>query len=227
VSHNATLVRSGFKFRNGCGTNRARIADSAGRPASFTQHIGRMAFPGTRSSLPRVGKRRFDDEILKTRDGLESNQNWGRVNRDLVLFVIAGSLRHARHDECHHQVATPSILLRYTRCSRSTPPCGVGGERSSLSRSGVGVHTSSADTATPFPNPPRKGGGRRENQFVLATRGGVGVVMNWVASSMATPSGVGITMRNGTRMRVPSTGANAISMLRAAVRYLITGRSGM
>jgi hypothetical protein len=26
-----------------------------------------------------------------------------------------------------------------------------------------------------------------ENQFVLATRGGVGVVMNWVASSIAMP----------------------------------------
>ena len=32
-------------------------------------------------------------------------------------------------------------------------------------------------------------------QFVLATRGGVGVVMNWVASNMATPRYVGITMR--------------------------------
>ncbi len=61
----------------------------------------------------------------------------------------------------------------------------------------------------------------------MATRGGKGVVMNCVASSIATPSGVGITMRNGTRIRVPKTGANAISMLRAAARYLITGRSGM
>jgi len=67
--------------------------------------------------------------------------------------------------------------------------------------------------------------GRR--QFVFATRGGVAVVMNCVAWSMATPSGVGITMRNGTRIRVPSTGAKAISMFRAAARYLITGRSGI
>ena len=65
------------------------------------------------------------------------------------------------------------------------------------------------------------------NQFVFATRGGIACVTNWVASSIASPSGVGITMRNGTRMRVPRTGANAISMLRAAARYLITGRSGM
>src|ERR1700730_5322440 len=61
-------------------------------------------------------------------------------------------------------------------------------------------------------------------QFVFATRA---VVMNCVASSMAVPSGVGITIRNGTRMRVPATGAKAISMLRWAARYLITGRSGM
>jgi hypothetical protein len=79
----------------------------------------------------------------------------------------------------------------------------------------------------PSPTLPRKGGGRRETYCVFATRGGVAVVMNCVASSIATPSGVGITMRNGTRMRVPSTGAKAISMLRWAVRYLITGRSGM
>jgi hypothetical protein len=62
---------------------------------------------------------------------------------------------------------------------------------------------------------------------VLATRGGVAVVMNWVASSMAGPSGVGIFIRNGTRMRVPATGANAISMCRSAARYFITARSGM
>ena len=65
------------------------------------------------------------------------------------------------------------------------------------------------------------------HQFVFATRGGEGVVMNWVASSIAGPSGVGIFIQNGTRMRVPAIGANAISMLRWAVRYLITGRSGI
>jgi len=62
---------------------------------------------------------------------------------------------------------------------------------------------------------------------VLATRGGVAWVMNWVASSVAGPSGVGIRIQNGTRIRVPATGTNAISMLRWAARYLITGRSGM
>jgi hypothetical protein len=64
-------------------------------------------------------------------------------------------------------------------------------------------------------------------QFVFATLGGVAVVMNDVASSIAGPSGVGIFIQNGTRMRVPATGANAISMLRWAVRYLITARSGI
>jgi hypothetical protein len=62
---------------------------------------------------------------------------------------------------------------------------------------------------------------------VFATRGGVACVMNSVACSIAVPSGVGITIRNGTRMRVPATGAKAISMLRWAVRYLITARSGI
>ena len=68
---------------------------------------------------------------------------------------------------------------------------------------------------------------QRRIYCVFATRGGVAVVMNWVASSIAVPSGVGITIRNGTRMRVPATGAKAISMLRWAARYLITGRSGI
>ena len=43
---------------------------------------------------------------------------------------------------------------------------------------------------------------------VFATRGGVAWVMNWVASSMAVPSGVGIIIQNGTSMRVPAIGAN-------------------
>ena len=71
------------------------------------------------------------------------------------------------------------------------------------------------------------GGAAADGHCVLATRGGEAWVMNWVASSIAVPSGVGITIRNGTRMRVPATGAKAISMLRWAARYLITGRSGM
>ena len=41
------------------------------------------------------------------------------------------------------------------------------------------------------------------------------------------PSGVGIDIRNGTRMRVPAIGTKAISMLRWVARYLITGRSGI
>jgi hypothetical protein len=62
---------------------------------------------------------------------------------------------------------------------------------------------------------------------VLATRGGIAWVTNWVASRMPMPSGVGIIMRNGTRMRVPAIGANQASMLRCAARYLIAARSGM
>ncbi|MGY4282787.1 hypothetical protein ACVWXO_002007 [Bradyrhizobium sp. LM2.7] len=62
---------------------------------------------------------------------------------------------------------------------------------------------------------------------VLATLGGWAEVMKLVASSIAGPKGVGTFSQNGTRIRVPATGANAISMLRWAARYLITGRSGM
>jgi hypothetical protein len=66
-----------------------------------------------------------------------------------------------------------------------------------------------------------------EAHCVFATRGGVAWVTNWVASSTPMPSGVGIIMRNGTRMRVPAIGANQASMLRCAARYLIAARSGM
>ena len=75
-----------------------------------------------------------------------------------------------------------------------------------------------------FASPRNDGTG---HHCVLATRGGDAWVLNWVASSMAVPSGVGIIILNGTRMRVPATGAKAISMLRWAARYSITGRSGM
>src|SRR4051794_3008010 len=62
---------------------------------------------------------------------------------------------------------------------------------------------------------------------VFATRGGVADVTNEVASSIAGPKGVGIVIRNGTRMRVPATGTKAISILRWAARCLMTGRSGI
>src|SRR6185436_15132341 len=61
---------------------------------------------------------------------------------------------------------------------------------------------------------------------VFATFGGWADVKKLVASSIAGPSGVGTFSQNGTRIRVPATGAKAISMLRWAARYLITGRSG-
>src|SRR5437899_1704154 len=62
---------------------------------------------------------------------------------------------------------------------------------------------------------------------VFATLGGAAVVTKLVASSMAGPNGVGMVMRNGTRMRVPAIGTKAISILRWEARYLITGRSGI
>src|SRR6478672_5412932 len=77
------------------------------------------------------------------------------------------------------------------------------------------------------------GGGARASRYflrlhcVFATRGGVAVVTNDVASSIAGPNGVGITRRNGTSTRVPAIGTKAISILRSCARYLITGRSGI
>jgi hypothetical protein len=114
---------------------------------------------------------------------------------------------------------------------------GVGGggphEQSRLRRAGYG-RQSRCGHPSPQPSPARgegaielSPGSCAKGQFVFATRGGVAVVMNWVASSIAVPSGVGMIMRNGTRMRVPASGAKAISMLRWAARYLITARSGM
>src|SRR3954469_1709607 len=54
-----------------------------------------------------------------------------------------------------------------------------------------------------------------------------GVTRNCVASSMASPSGVGTAIRNGTTMRVPATGASQTSASCIEVRYLITARLGM
>ncbi|MEH2524815.1 hypothetical protein V1288_002724 [Bradyrhizobium sp. AZCC 2176] len=73
----------------------------------------------------------------------------------------------------------------------------------------------------------KKGAPRFQPQFVFATLGGIALVTNDVASSIARPSGVGMVMRNGTRTRVPAIGTNAISIRRSVARYLITGRSGI
>ena len=56
-------------------------------------------------------------------------------------------------------------LARSASASCSPPPCGVRGERSSLSRSGVGVcHNGiSACCLPPSLTFPRKGGGKEEN----------------------------------------------------------------
>src|SRR5258706_4251591 len=51
------------------------------------------------------------------------------------------------------------------------------------------------------------------NHCVLATRGGVAWVMNWVASSMAVPHGVAITSPNGTRTRGSAIRTKAIFMV--------------
>lgn len=131
---------------------------------------------------------------------------------------------------------------------RYLPPCGGG--------LGRGVAATAVRVAYPSPRPsPARGEGTMESlsltsglivvpafallsqgrrrsapsrpQFVFATRGGIADVTNDVASSIAKPSGVGMLIRNGTRMRVPAIGTKAISMRRSVARYLMTGRSGM
>src|SRR5262249_6171469 len=81
---------------------------------------------------------------------------------------------------------------------------------------------------------PRNDGARPSPRLVIAsyycvfaTRGGAGWLMDWVASSIAMPSGVGMRKRDGTRRRLRTGGANVIAILRWAVRYLITGGSGI
>jgi hypothetical protein len=68
------------------GTVAERIAPESLTPGIVLlrspQYIGHITFIGTRSSLVRVIKRWFDDEILKTNSVAESNQNRSGVNRD-------------------------------------------------------------------------------------------------------------------------------------------------
>jgi hypothetical protein len=142
---------------------------------------------------------------------MESNQKRGRVNR-IRLF---SSFRDTHeHWTCVHSLRLssppPNALLRVAGRGRAW------GRLSKLDR-----RVYAETPPTPDPSPPRakmRAGGRgkkaRSHHCVFATRGGVAVVTNCVASSMALPSGVGIFMRNGTRMRVPRIGAKAISMLR-------------
>ena len=198
--HNATHGGRGLSS----GTSPERIA-----PESVTamlsgfvhRNISRGAPNGiTRSSLTHRDKPAFGGGILNVRGGAESNQKRGRVKRD-------SAVRSDGPFPLAPLFAGRGAASTNTECAVSPP------------------HPKFA-TAN-FDLSPQAGRGDMGPQFVFATLGGVAVVMNDVASSIAGPSGVGIFIQNGTRMRVPATGANAISMLRWAVRYLITARSGI
>jgi hypothetical protein len=223
-----------FKPRNESGTNRGRIADSPPLPDSFTQHLAASDFPRTRWSFGRRHKRRFQGEFLKTGESSESNQNRSGVKWIHVALACANYRKqpHAKED------GWPRPLALST-----SPACG-GGRREAPG--GGSLHIRNLDCGdTPTPALPRKRERERTscvaaskpNPFafqglasphcVLATLGGCAAVMKLVASSIAGPSGVGTFSQNGTRIRVPATGAKAISMLRWAAKYLITGRSGM
>jgi hypothetical protein len=198
MSHNATHRACVFKLWNGCGTNRARIGDSLQLLLRSPQHLALALCLRTRSSLRGSDKRRFRVEFLKFCEDAESNQKRGRVNRDS---------RSSSRRTPGPTPRDPSVGQNGGRLLQQLTPVVMG----------PGSWRAIARWAGTIKSP----------HCVLATCGGVAWVMNWVASSMAGPSGVGIFIQNGTRMRVPATGAKAISMLRWAARYLITARSGM
>jgi len=174
---------------------------------------------------------------LKISTAPESNQKRARVNRDseratrtavmpgLVpgIHVVPGTpLNVDGRDEPGHDSGEwgnciPSVIPG--RCAASNPEsrrCGP--RRPSLRREIPGSLALRA---------PRNDGVRQRPRYCVFGECGLACATKWVASSIAVPSGVGTTMRNGTRKRVPGIGANAISILRCDCRYLITGRSGI
>jgi hypothetical protein len=238
-----------FKPRNESGTNRGRIADSPSLPDSFTQHLAPPDFPRTRWSFGLRHKRRFQDEFLKTGESSESNQNRPGVKWIHVALACANYRKRPHAKEGDGGGTAGSLNLSRLR-GRYRPP--LGGRPQETPRRSLGygeapgggsLHIRNLDCGdTPTPALPRKRAhflrGSKQAQSlrvpgpasphcVFATLGGCGVVMKLVASSIAGPKGVGTFSQNGTRTRVPATGAKAISMLRWAARYLITGRSGM
>jgi hypothetical protein len=162
---------------------------------------------GTRSSLDGLDKPGKQSEILNRTENAESNQKRARVNRIPSHFRIRGP-----HPSRRGENAAPQ--------DEGLPPL------SRFSVRGPGPTLMVRSAATPRVSN-HESHDARTGYCVLATRGGVAWVMNWVASSIAGPSGVGIFIQNGTRMRVPATGAKAISIWRWAARYLITARSGI
>src|SRR5258707_11318117 len=78
----------GLKLRNESGTNRARIGDSAPLLIRSPQHLALTLHGGTRSSLTQAHKRGFGSDFLKASAGAESNQKWGRVNRDSSALLL-------------------------------------------------------------------------------------------------------------------------------------------
>jgi hypothetical protein len=157
--------------------------------------------------------------FLKILGPHESNQKWPRVNGDSAVngnSVRRGFGTHAALSTRHagltaEYVAQPDVIPG--RCAASNPEsrgCGARFRVRSLSRA------------------PRNDGAKKIwPRYCVFGECGLAWVMNCVASTIAVPTGVGTTMRNGTKRRVPGSGAKAISILRADCRYLITGRSGI
>ncbi len=155
---------------------------------------------GTRSSLAGLHKRPIGGAFLKSSAHGESNQNWQRVKpRVGSIYPLPLWERVAK-----------SSAARLSRVRGLSPrietphPARTAHSRCKASASFSNNGGRRPPMATFSHKGKRRPGGPH---CVLATRGGVAWVM--------------------TRIRVPATGTNAISMLRWAARYLITGRSGM
>jgi hypothetical protein len=205
-----------LRIRNGLGTNRGRIADSPRSPVPFPATCrGTRAgcaldgvFTGRTSGGARAQSVKLGTARSRIRIGEESNG-----------FTAGPAARAFRQNN-------PMQSRNFRREGRVCSTV-----RKRRSRGGLPARPMDcpwgAARDRPSPLQGRVRCGRPKLYCVLATLGGWAEVMKLVASSIAGPSGVGTFTQNGTRMRVPAIGAKAISMLRWAARYLMTGRSGM
>ena len=198
-------MRSRLKLWNESGTKRARIADSSRNPIRSPQHLALTAI-GAALDQVCTGSTSGGLSVKSLKSGVESE--WGKSQGD---SAISSSLPSA-------QLRTGAGTHNHRRSL-----VGAGGNSESLNPHGRGVWVPAFAGTTA-----ERGSRARPNpQFVFATLGGIAVVTNDVASSIAGPNGVGMVMRKGTRTRVPAIGTKAISIRRSVARYLITGRSGM
>ena len=179
-----------FTLRRWCrrglssGTSLERIAPESlthRHTCSVHRNISRWPLGGrTRSSLADVNKIRFWLAFLKI--GVESEVEESQAESWRLRQSIGSSFRSGTA-----LVAPPSFSL-------PLPACGE--------RVGVRGPLRESELVERPPHPalradlsPQAGRGNPKNYCVFARWGGIGWVMNWVASSIAAPRGVGTVMR--------------------------------